>query len=126
LAPWLDGHAADITVPVYDRSRRQRIAGGAITLPSDTVLILEGVPALLHRWETARPVRRLYVESQEAERRLRVIDDLVDRRLAGREQAPRVYERRQLDEAAEINATRQTADDVLTFDEIFNRTHRDH
>ncbi len=74
---------------------------------------MEGVPALLEPWPTARFTRRLYVEADESARRARVIGDLVDRRLADAGQAIDIYSQRQSDEAALIEATRSRSDQIF-------------
>lgn len=118
LADWLGGRDSMLSLPAYDRRRRARVDGGRLSLAKDTVLILEGVPALLDAWPTPRATRRLYVEADEGARRARVIADLVDRRLADAAQAADIYRQRQADEAALIEATRACADRILSLDSL--------
>jgi uridine kinase len=118
LADWLAGRDSMLSLPAYDRLRRARIDGGQLLLSKDTVLILEGVPALLEAWPTARFTRQLYVEADESARRARVIADLVDRRLADAGQATDIYSQRQSDEAALIEATRSRSDQIFSLDSL--------
>jgi histidinol-phosphate phosphatase family protein len=118
LADWLAGKDSEVSLPAYDRLKRARIDGGRLFLAKDTVLILEGVPALLEAWPTARLTRRLYVEANETTRRARVIADLVDRRLADAGQATDIYNQRQSDEAAVIEAARSRSDQIFSLDSM--------
>ncbi|MET0439317.1 MAG: HAD-IIIA family hydrolase [Devosia sp.] len=118
LADWLAGRDGTLSLPAYDRRRRARVDGGRLLLSKDTVLILEGVPALLDAWPTPRSTRRLYVEADEGARRARVIADLVDRRLADAGQATDIYSQRQSDEAALIEATRSRSDQIFSLDSL--------
>jgi uridine kinase len=118
LADWLAGRDSTLSLPAYDRRRRARVDGGRLLLSKDTVLILEGVPALLDAWQTPRLTRRLFVEADEGARRARVIADLVDRRLADAGQATDIYSQRQSDEAALIEATRARSDQIFSLDSL--------
>ena len=122
LGNWLAGKDSEIALPAYDRLKRRRVEGGRLSLSKDVVLILEGVPALLTDWLTARSTRRLYVAADEATRRARVVADLVDRRMADAAQAIDVYNQRQVDEAIEVEATRFRSDLVFSLDSIIART----
>jgi histidinol-phosphate phosphatase family protein len=106
LEPWLAGGAAEIALPFYDRLTRTVRPGEPLTLASDGVLILEGVPALmLGDTAGARRVRRVFVDAHESVRRERVVADLVRRGLADEDAARLVYEDRQSDEAPLVIAS---------------------
>jgi histidinol-phosphate phosphatase family protein len=100
LAGWLGGMEGGVVdIPLYDRFRRTRYpAPQSMLLDRQTVVILEGVPALLLRPVTPRPVLRLFLDSPEGDRRDRVVADLV-RRGAEAGEAAATYAARQLDEA---------------------------
>ena len=105
FAQWLGGDASEITQPHYDRLTRKVRPGEPLTLPRDGVLILEGVPALLLALETGRRVHTVFVGADEDARHARVVTDLVARKLAGADEAERLYQSRQADEAAEVLAS---------------------
>ncbi|UPJ41130.1 HAD-IIIA family hydrolase [Bradyrhizobium sp. 40] len=118
LLGWLEGSGCELSLPGYDRSKRLRVEGGNLKLSKESILILEGVPALLADWPTARSTRRLYVTGDEDARRTRVIDDLVDRGLATPQQAVGIYNERQADEVELVEAGRSFSDVVLSLDAI--------
>lgn len=120
LKDWLDGGAINADLPSYDRMLRDRGLPERTVLAQDTVLILEGVPALLADWRSERRIWRLHVEAAEAPRRVRVETDLVARRVADAQGAAQVYKQRQQDETPPVVAARATADGVLDFDSIFS------
>jgi histidinol-phosphate phosphatase family protein len=109
LAPWLAGGAADIALPFYDRMKRTRKAGDTIALTQETVLILEGVPALLLPSLGDRRCHKVFVQAEEPGRHARVVDDLVARNLASEGAAEQIYRARQQDEAAQILAAADRA-----------------
>lgn len=77
LRPWLDGGAANLSPPWYDRwARTSQPDPEIMTLGADTVLILEGVPALLMTLRARRQERRVFVETDLASRSARVVADL--------------------------------------------------
>lgn len=104
LGPWLEGGSADIALPHYDRITRKVKAGDTIHIAQDAVVILDGVPALLLPAITARRTRRVFVGADERDRHVRVVTDLVARGLSTPDEAERVYQSRQADEAAEVLA----------------------
>ncbi len=120
LGPWLAGRDQSVPMPFYDRFRRQQTAGLPLTLRRDTVVILEGVPALLPELHdalaTPRPVMSIYVASREEDRRARVIRDLVHRGLADASEAAAVYASRQQDEAPVVAASAARAQVTLSLD----------
>jgi len=120
LKDWLCGGAVDADLPSYDRMLRDRGQPERTLLAQDTVLILEGVPALFADWRGERRIWRLHIEGAEASRRVRVEADLIARRLADQQGAAQAYEQRQQDEAPLVTAARDTADGVLDFDSIFS------
>jgi uridine kinase len=100
LQPWLaESAVCEIDVPLYDRVRQGLFQQTQrLRLERQTVLILEGVPALLLRPVTARPVIRVFLDAPEADQRRRVVDDLVRRGMDPAEAAA-TYAARQQDEA---------------------------
>ncbi|MDM0108308.1 HAD-IIIA family hydrolase [Variovorax sp. J22R24] len=126
LEGWLAGGATDKEIPSYERLRRSRGRPGRMVLESDTVLILEGVPALLADWQGPRRIWRLYVEASETPRRARVEADLIARGLADGPEAAQCYEQRQEDETPLVSASRAAADHVLDLDPSFSLTPHDH
>ncbi|MCK8785173.1 HAD-IIIA family hydrolase [Roseomonas sp. NAR14] len=117
LEPWLAGGDAAPELPFYDRFTRTTRAAGKVALDADTVLILEGVPALLLDPSTSRRVHRLHVASDESVRRDRVIGDLVARG-AGPDEAARIYDARAADETPVVLAARAAAERELRVDGI--------
>ncbi|MGY3494944.1 HAD-IIIA family hydrolase [Bradyrhizobium sp. USDA 4502] len=79
LRPWLLGSAqAAIPVPIYDRFvRGPSTVHLQLSLQPNTILIVEGVPALHMSVTTDRPVLRIFVDGAEEERKERVIRDLM-------------------------------------------------
>ncbi|MNX51262.1 D-glycero-beta-D-manno-heptose-1,7-bisphosphate 7-phosphatase [compost metagenome] len=120
LKDWLRGGAIDADLPTYDRMLRERGQPERTVLAQDTVLILEGVPALLADWRGERRIWRLHIEATEAPRRARVESDLIARGLADAQGAAHAYEQRQQDEMPSVAAARATADGVLDLDSIFS------
>jgi uridine kinase len=120
LKDWFYGGALNADLPSYDRVLRSRGLPERTVLAQDTVLILEGVPALLVDWRGERRIWRLHIEAAEASRRVRIEADLVARRLADEQGAAQTYEQRQQDETPLVTAARTTADGVLDFDSIFS------
>jgi histidinol-phosphate phosphatase family protein len=118
LAPWLSGGAAAPALPVYDRVRRTTLAGPAVDLPADAVLILEGVPALLLAPATTRRVHRVAVTGDEAARHARVIADL-QARGSDPVEAARIAAARSGDELPEVTAVTDSAQTVLNLDPVF-------
>lgn len=104
LAPWLAGGAAAPVVPHYDRLTRTSGTADQVHLAPETVLLLEGVPALLLQSMTGRPVHTVRVIANEAARHARVVSDLVARGLASPAEAERIYQMRQADEASLVDA----------------------
>ncbi|MET3462624.1 HAD-IIIA family hydrolase [Variovorax atrisoli] len=119
LKDWLSGGALDADMPSYDRTLRARGVPERTVLAQKTVLILEGVPALLVNWRGERRIWRLHIDAAEAPRRVRIEADLIGRRLADEQGAAQTYEQRQQDEAPLVTAARATADGILDFDSIF-------
>lgn len=120
LAPWLDD-CADVIVslPQYDRSTRKSYSNvDNLTLPRDIILILEGVPALLLRLETRRPMHRIYVTGSEDLRKRRVVSDLIARGTQTEDEARKIYASREIDESLLIRSTEITADFVVTLDNL--------
>lgn len=117
LAPWLAGGPLEAVVPFYDRHARASLPDASpLGLSERGVLIVEGVPALLAAFPTARRVHRLFVETAEPERARRVIEDL---RVRGGVEDPNLcYEARTRDESPPVTASAATADLRLTLDDI--------
>lgn len=120
LKDWFEGVATDADLPSYDRKVRDRGLPERTVLAQDSVLILEGVPALLANWRSKRRTWRLHIEADEASRRVRVEADLIARGLADAPGAAQAYAQRQQDETPLVAAKRDTADGVLDFDSIFS------
>jgi histidinol-phosphate phosphatase family protein len=118
LQPWLEGGAASLTVPIYDRWSRRGAGESRLKIGADEILVLEGVAAQGLRLQTRRRVVRLFIETKEAERRQRVIADLMARGATPPE-ARSIYERRRQDENPLIDAARAAADLTLSLDPIF-------
>jgi uridine kinase len=119
LGPWLDGGSAQIRVPIYERRTRTLLPGSSLMLHENAVVVCEGVPALNMELETTRRVHRLYVESDERERRTRVVVDLLDRG-AERSEAERIYCDRQADETPVIERCRVLADHAVCLDGLLS------
>ncbi|MCJ2084696.1 HAD-IIIA family hydrolase [Methylobacterium sp. E-005] len=120
LDPWLKGGATALDLPFYDRRRRVRCPGETIGLRADTVVILEGVPALLRPLPTDRRVLTIHLGTDEAGRRARVIADLMDRGLAERATAAAVYDARQRDEFPLVERAGHGAALRLALDSCFS------
>lgn len=119
LQPWLSAwRNLVVELPRYDRITRTRTEDAdLLNLAGDTILILEGVVALLTNIETTtRKVHRVYVEANEVARKERVVGDLIERGVAGPAQARAIYEERQLDEWPVVQSSRATADYVVSSD----------
>jgi uridine kinase len=128
LGGWLSGGGEDIALGGYNRFTRSSGPGGALSVRADTVLLLEGVPALDLFPQTQRRIHRLFVECDEAGRHRRVVADLIARGSDPAE-AESLYESRQHDEAPLVQASRRAADQVLRLDIAFQsppEASRDH
>jgi histidinol-phosphate phosphatase family protein len=119
LAPWLRGEGAvDIEAPIYDRRTRRRAAERTtLHLTPDSVLIVDGVPALLIEAPTPRRIVRVFVDGDGAARERRVLDDLVARGMS-LEQARSTNAERAEDETPIVAASVARADIVLSLDAI--------
>jgi histidinol-phosphate phosphatase family protein len=118
LEPWLAGGAANFAVPVYDRWSRRSAGESRVEIGADEILVLEGVAARGLRLQTRRRVLRLFIETDEAERRQRVIADLIARGATPLE-ALSIYEQRRQDENPLIDEARVSADLTLSLDPSF-------
>ena len=118
FAPWLaDRRDVVASLPRYDRVARKNYSNSDdVMLSSDSILILEGVPALLLQVETKRPICRIYVTGREELRKQRVVTDLIARGMQAEDEAHKVYESREVDEAPLIRSTQTLADFIVTFD----------
>jgi histidinol-phosphate phosphatase family protein len=119
LTPWLRREGTiDIDVPIYDRlTRRRAPRGTALHLTPDSVLIVDGVPALLMEPITRRRIVRVFVDGDEAVRQRRVVDDLIARGMSP-EQAQSTTAERAEDETPIVMASAADADIVLSLDAI--------
>ena len=123
LSPWLErGTATELTLPWYDRHTRTRHpAVDHATLERETVLILEGVPALLFALPespaTRRAVHRVWVGGNEEERHRRILRTLTGRGSSPAE-AEAIYASRLRDEDALIESGRRSDDLQLTMDDL--------
>jgi histidinol-phosphate phosphatase family protein len=117
LTPWLRGKATiDIDVPIYDRlTRRRAPRGTTLSLTPASVLIVDGVPALLFEPATRRRIIRVFVEGDEAGRERRVLDDLIARGMSP-EQAQSTNAQRAVDETPIVAASVARADIALSLD----------
>jgi uridine kinase len=123
LAPWLaDCGDVIVSLPKYDRITRNNYSNvDNLTLSRNVVLILEGVPALLLKFETRRPIHRIYVTGSEDLRKRRVVSDLIARGTQTEDEAYKIYESREIDESSLIRSTEILADFVVTLDDsMFN------
>ncbi|MET0408232.1 MAG: HAD-IIIA family hydrolase [Hyphomicrobium sp.] len=121
LEPWLDGGGASFKAPFYDRFKRQQREGTELSIERDSVVIVEGVPALLLPIETERSVFRVHLKSDEADRRTRVINDLLYRGLGDRSGSEALYEARLDDETAVVERVGKDADVTKSLDECFSK-----
>lgn len=64
-----------VRLPVYDRHARQAIPGEPVSIGPDDLLIVEGIPALMHEALVALTTVRLYIELPDDERRARLVAD---------------------------------------------------
>jgi uridine kinase len=87
--------------------------GDTLSLAASDILILEGVLGLLMSLKTSRRVCRVFVETDEEQRKGRMIQDLVTRGIAGPREALAIYESRQIDEAPVVMASKSRADFVV-------------
>jgi D,D-heptose 1,7-bisphosphate phosphatase len=117
MRPWLiKNDAIELTLPRYDRLARRRAAEtDTLRLEPDTVLIVEGVPALALTLPGERRLHRIFIACAEERRRQRVIADLVQRG-ADEDGATATYHDRLADEAPVIMATHAAADAVIHTD----------
>jgi histidinol-phosphate phosphatase family protein len=120
LAPWLcRERAIDIEVPIYDRITRRRAGHrGNLHLMADSVLIIEGVPALLIECAANRRIVRVFVTGDNELRERRVVDDLIVRGMSA-EQAQSTCAARADDETPIVAASCALADIVVSLDAIF-------
>lgn len=116
VAPWLaKPQDYEITIPHYDRMKRTSLeAGGSLKLKQESVLLIEGVPAFLMELPISSRVHRIFVDGPEAERRDRVIEDLILRGTPF-EEATRIYVERCHDEAALVLGLRPLAEKIFSF-----------
>jgi histidinol-phosphate phosphatase family protein len=120
LQDWLDSETVcDINVPIYNRLAGCRSSKTMpLHLTKESVLIVEGGPALLldlpGRWN----VTRVFVHGDKEGRRSRVVDDLVAHGIPFKE-AQRIYNAREIDEAPMIVASEKQVDFALSLDTIF-------
>jgi uridine kinase len=119
LMPWLaDERDVVVSLPKYDRITRKNYPNfEKVMLSKNSVLILEGVPALLLQVETKRPIYRIYVTGREELRKQRVVTDLIARGTQTEAEAYKVYESREIDESPLIRSTEMLADFIVTFDQ---------
>lgn len=119
LRPWLVEQASvELSLPWYDRrARLHHAAVDTVKLAPDTILVLEGVPALSLDLPGPRTVHRIRMDGNEAARRERVVADLVERG-ASPDDAMAVYAARRIDEAAVIEPGRTGADIHLDLDDM--------
>jgi len=89
-------------------------AGGSLKLKQESVLLIEGVPAFLMELPISSRVHRIFVDGPEAERRDRVIEDLILRGTPF-EEATRIYVERCHDEAALVLGLRPLAEKIFSF-----------
>jgi uridine kinase len=115
---WLGGAGGKIALGGYNRFTRTNEPGESLEVGPDTVLVLEGVPALDLFPDTERAVHRILVECDEADRRDRVVADLIARGSDPAE-AEAIYQSRQGDEAPFVHAGGRTADHRLRLDAAF-------
>jgi histidinol-phosphate phosphatase family protein len=118
LRPWLAGDVAlDLPMPTYDRiSRRQSQQTSRIRVDPDSILIIEGVPALLLDPKTGRRIFKVFVEGAEPARMDRVIQDIASRHRSLLE-AKQIYQSRSDDETPVILAS-SAADFKFSMDDI--------
>lgn len=123
IAPWLAARTAvELDLPWYDRrARTQHRAVERLTLGPDTILVLEGVPALSIAVRSVRTVLRLWVEGDEGARRERLLRDLADRGSSAAE-ADATYESRRQDEDRIVRASRGAADATIVLDDLLSGT----
>jgi histidinol-phosphate phosphatase family protein len=119
LASWLRCEGAvDIEAPIYDRLTRRRASPGTtVHLTPQSVLIVDGVPALLIEPATRRRIVRVFVEGDDAARERRVVEDLIARGMSP-EQARSTKAERAEDETPIVAASIARADTVLSLDAI--------
>jgi histidinol-phosphate phosphatase family protein len=119
LNPWLRGEGdVDINAPIYDRlSRRKAPREATLHLTPDSVLIVDGVPALLLEPATQRRIVRVFVDGDEVMRERRVLEDLIGRGM-GPEQAQSTSAERVEDETPIVKASAAGADIVVSLDAI--------
>jgi histidinol-phosphate phosphatase family protein len=120
LDPWFQGAGTEIDLPFYDRFRRLSCAGETIRLQADSIVILEGVPALMLPLPAGRRALTIHLDADETGRRARVIGDLMHRELADRDNAAAVYEARQRDEIPPVERAGRDADLRLRLDHCFS------
>jgi len=118
LEPWLAGDAAKVAIPIYDRWSRRSTGESRLEIGAQEILVLEGVGAAGLHLQTRRRVLRLFIDTDEAERRRRVIADLIARGATSFE-ASSIYDLRRRDENTLIDETRRSADLILSLDPIF-------
>jgi histidinol-phosphate phosphatase family protein len=119
LAPWLRCEGAvDIEAPIYDRLTRRRVSSGTrLHLTPASVLIVDGVPALLIKAPTSRRIFRIFVDGEAAARERRVVEDLIARGMSP-EEARTTNAERAKDETPIVAASIARADIVLSLDPI--------
>jgi uridine kinase len=122
LTPWLRNNGnIDIDVPIYDRLTRRRAPRRTrLHLTSDSVLIVDGVPALLIEPATQRRIVRVFVDGDEAMRERRIFEDLIARGMS-EQQARSTSAGRAEDETPIVAASASRADMILSLDAILAR-----
>jgi histidinol-phosphate phosphatase family protein len=117
LLPWITGRKPlDLQLPRYNPTTRLReVNSDKLHLESDALLILEGVPALTMSLPADRTVHRVYIESEEERRRVRVVLDLI-RRGSAEGEATAAYLQRLQDESPIIAGSRMSAGEIINLD----------
>ena len=117
---WLHSESGCVVnVPICDRVAGHRSSQGVtLHLTHESVLIVEGDPALLLDLPDKRNITRLFVQGDEAYRRRRVLEELVAHGMSC-DEAARTYNAREIDEAPLIVASAGQADFTLSLDSIF-------
>lgn len=94
-----------IELPVYDKLRRQRLAGTeSVCLHPEDVVIVEGTLALALRAPAGWRESRLFIRSDEGVRRARVVQEYLRRGMSEAE-AEAIYQERLVDEYGAVDDT---------------------
>jgi uridine kinase len=101
-----------LTPPTRQFHRSKTLSSGKITVAKNDILIVEGVPALLHQSLRDLFENRIYVEIPESIRRARVFEEYRSRNMSEKK-IEELIRLRDIDEIAPILETKKYANQII-------------